>query len=271
MTKSESLSLPSPLKLLYVQVKYQLILLSRTARVLVSVFLLPILILWIRHTGNNAQSVGAANVTAANLAALGGVVTFGVMSACFSMLAIRLVNARENGTLKRLHAAPLPPAIYFAGQIAASIGLGLLAVVVTVLFGYAEHIHVQPHVFPALLIAVLFGALAWSACGTAISAVIRDVTSGQALLQAVLLPIVFFSGVFFTISGDPHWLATFSKWLPAEPFVDMLTKSVQISHGWYTLPLHDVLVLLAWTVISVVIAVRFFSWEPYRAAGAYQA
>jgi ABC-2 type transport system permease protein len=107
--------------------------------------MLPVLILWIRTTGTQANTAAG---TAANLAALGGVMTFGVMSACFWMLAMRLVDAHENGTLKRLKSAPLPPSIYFGGQIIASIELGLLAVVVTVLFGYTEHIHLGAHMIP---------------------------------------------------------------------------------------------------------------------------
>jgi ABC-2 type transport system permease protein len=261
MSKSTSLPLPSSFSLLKVQVKYQFKLLARTPRLIVSAFILPLLILWIRH------STGGTPGTTADLESLGGVATFGVMSVCFSILAVRLVSARESGVLKRLRAAPLPPVFYFAGQIVASIGLALLAVGVTILFGYTEHIHLAAHVIPAVIIAVLIGSLAWSACGVGIATAFRDVSSAQALLQAILLPLIFFSGVLFTTSQEPHWLATLASWLPAEPFVDMMTKSLQLQSGWFTFPIRDVLILLGWAIVSIIIAVRYFSWEPYRSAG----
>ena len=76
-----------------------------------------------------------------------GFVAYGVMAACFNILAITLVNRREMGLLKRLRLSPLPTwvllaAVFLSSMIVAAIQVVILLVVGRV--GFGVHLPEQP-------------------------------------------------------------------------------------------------------------------------------
>ena len=76
---------------------------------------------------------------------------YGVMAACFTILAITLVNRRETGLLKRLRLSPLPTwmlmdALIINAMIVAAMGVVLLLVVGWLGYGVTGPAHWAPFV-----------------------------------------------------------------------------------------------------------------------------
>lgn len=254
---STSARLPRTPTVLAGQLAYQVRLLSRTPRAVVMIFVFPILLLLVRHTAD-------ANMPAAvRASAVGGVLAFSVIATAFQTHTAGLIAARERGVLKRLRGTPLPPWCYFAGRIGATCTLALVgaatALATSVFLGAPA-----PAAGAVLGVAavVVLAALAWAAAGTAITAWIGSNETAAPMLTVVMLPLMFFSGLFFPTSDEPSWLATIAGWLPAEPLVDGVAHA--LAAGLTAVPTRDVLVLAAWGVAGLAVSVRYFRWEQAR-------
>ena len=72
-----------------------------------------------------------------------GMAAFGMISACYTNIAISVVFAREEGVLKRLRGTPLPPGTYLTARVVHASLVRFLLVAITVAFGvvaYGAHV-----------------------------------------------------------------------------------------------------------------------------------
>jgi ABC-2 type transport system permease protein len=109
------------------------------------------------------------------------------------------------------------------------------------------------------LIMLIVGAMSFSALGFAITAAIPNVDAATPIVQASMLPLLFLSGVFIPIGDDAAgWVKWVGRIFPVRHFADgMLAGFLGTPFRW-----SDVLVVGAWGLGGLVIAVRYFSWEP---------
>src|SRR6516165_9533141 len=215
------------LRLLAIQVRYQLTLLLRNPRSLMAGLILP-----------------------------------GALSIAYLIHASSLVVAREDGVLRRWRATPLPAWGYFTGRIIATVLLADAAGLILVLVGVAmAGLHLTGPAVIGLLIAGTLGALALAAAGTAITPLITSAQGANALLTLTYLPLIIFSGGFGELSGLPSWLSTLMSYLPAQPMITAVNRALGHSGS---LPGRDLAVLAAWALSGLLISVRFFRWDPHR-------
>jgi ABC-2 type transport system permease protein len=177
-----------------------------------------------------------------------------------------LVTAREDGVLRRWRAAPLPPGAYFAAKITASVLAADLAGVILVLVSVEmAGLRLTGHAVAAMLVIGTFGALAFAAAGTAITALISTAQSAQPVLMLTYLPLVFLSGAFGPVQSLPHWPTTAMTYLPAQPVVDAASRAL-LHSGGALMSAHDVAVLAGWLAGGLLLSLRFFRWDPHRPA-----
>ena len=244
------------LRLLAIQVRYQLTLLLRNPRSLMAGLILPgaLLALQLGKGGGTDPAVLAARVA--------GLVVLGAMSIAYLIHASSLVVAREDGVLRRWRATPLPAWGYFTGRIIATVLLADAAGLILVLVGVAmAGLHLTGPAVIGLLIAGTLGALALAAAGTAITPLITSAQGANSLLTLTYLPLIIFSGGFGELSGLPSWLSTLMSYLPAQPMITAVNRALGHSGS---LPGRDLAVLAAWALCGLLISVRFFRWDPHR-------
>jgi ABC-2 type transport system permease protein len=76
-----------------------------------------------------------------------------------------------------------------------------------------------------------------------------------------VLPLLFISNVFIPLQSPPAWLDLISKIFPIRHFADSLVGSYfQLSGSG--LHANDLFVVAAWGIGGLVVAIRFFDWEP---------
>jgi ABC-2 type transport system permease protein len=229
------------------QLGYQARLLTRNPRALYVSFAFPVLLLVIRHAASDRLP------PALRSGLVGGVVAFGVVGTAFLTHAAGLVAARDRGTLTRLRGAPLPPWCYYAGRITATVVLAAAGAAVTVALAVALlGVSVTTTSAVSVGLAVVTSALCWSAVGTAMARFVPNSEAAQPMLMLVYLPLMFFSGAFFSLSGEPGWLTTLASWLPAEPAADAIGTALAATSVGFAA--RDLLVLCCWAVIGLAVA-----------------
>jgi ABC-2 type transport system permease protein len=255
--------LPGLVPVLAGQVRYQLTLLIRNPRAMVTGLVMPALLLALEL--GRVQHLGS---TAAGMAVLAprvaGLFLFSTAAIALFTHATSLVVAREDAVLRRWRSAPLPPGAYFAGKIAATVLAADVAGLVLVLVSVEmAKLQLTAHAVVAMLVAGTLGALALAAVGTALTALISTAQSAQPVVMLVYLPLVFLSGAFGSIAGLPHWLTSAMTYLPAQPVADAMSAAM-LHGGGALMPARDAVVLAAWLAGGLLLSLRFFRWDPHR-------
>lgn len=192
------------------------------------------------------------------------IIVFSVVTATFTNLAMNITFARDGGVLKRVRGMPLPAWAYLAGRIGHAIGVTLLLVVIVAAVGALLYdVPVPWGALPALVLLLAVSAAAFSALGLALAGVMPNADASPAIVNAIVLPTLFVSNVFIQMDNAPDWLNTISYVLPVRHFADAMLE-LYGSGAAAAFPLTEIGVIALWGVAGVMLALRFFSWEPHR-------
>jgi ABC-2 type transport system permease protein len=201
-----------------------------------------------------------------------GIITLGIIGASFVNLVISVTAQRESGVLKRRRATPVPASAIIGGRALTSViaGRALTAVVVAVAItvvllaiGWAAYgAHVPARTAPELVVSVIVGALSFCCLGYALTSFIRNDDAAQPVTQAVMLPLYFISGVFIASSVLPRWLVDVGNVFPVHHLVQALLTAYNPHTTGAGFAWTDLLIVAAWGVGGLLIALRRFSWLP---------
>ena len=223
---------------------------------------LPIIFLVLFESIFGSQKVPGANGQQIDLSTLQvpGFMVMGVVSASFVSLCITMVNRREAGVFKRVRGTPAPAWVLIAGQVVATLIVAILMVVLMVLLGqFAYDVALDWSHLWWLILGVLVGAVAFSALGMALASVVPSLDAAAPIANLIVLPLYFISGVFVPVNELPTWLANIASYLPIRPFVEVLSYPYDPGTS---LPWSALLILIAWGVVGLALAARFFRWTP---------
>ena len=192
-----------------------------------------------------------------------GIMALGIIAACFGNLVASVTAQRERGVLKRRRATPVPAAAVIAGRVLTAVVIAVVMSAVLLGIGWAAYsAHVPGRTALALAVTVVIGAASFCCLGYALTSVIRNEDAAQPATQALLLPLYFISGVFVAVSILPHWLADVGEVFP----VRHLANALLIAYNPHTTGLGfagwDLLIVAAWGVAGLLVALRTFSWQP---------
>jgi ABC-2 type transport system permease protein len=192
------------------------------------------------------------------------VIVFTLTTTTLAMLIATVVSQRELGILKRRRATPLPAWAIIASQSLTVVLMACAAVVVLVVVaGVAFGTTVPAGGAPALVLAVIFGSGAFCGLAYALSTLVDSADAAQPMIQLVMLPLFFISGVWVPTSQLPDWLNTVASVFPVEHVADLVHRAFvdRVPAG----PLAvDVVVLTAWALVGAAVAARRFVWLPSR-------
>jgi ABC-2 type transport system permease protein len=219
-------------------------------------FLLPLLFLTL------FGAVFSANQTDLDVI-VPGIAGMSVMSTTFTSLAFNMTFLREEGVLKRMRGTPLPaPAYLSAIAWSAITNTAVQIAIITVAGKLFFGIDWPPEPL-ALVVFVALGVACFASLGVALSHVIPSFESAPAYVNAIFLPMIFISGVFYDAAKTPRALKDIAEVLPLKHLIDGLSgamvKGSGLGHQGSALA-----VLAGWTVAGAYLAARGFSWESKR-------
>ncbi len=194
-----------------------------------------------------------------------GIMTLAIVSATLVSVAIALTEQRESGRLKRVRSTPLPAWALVAGRVGNAIVTSVIMTVLVTLIGHFIYdVHIPDNTIPALVVALLVGAFAFSSLGFALTALIPSEDAAPAVTNVAVLPLYFLSGVFIPDSEIPDGVIHFSAFFPFRHyFLALLTafdpQTTGAGFEWGHLG-----VVVAWGAVGLLLAMRFFRWAPRR-------
>jgi ABC-2 type transport system permease protein len=192
-----------------------------------------------------------------------GIAGMSVMSTTFVALAMNMVFLREQGVLKRLRGTPLPSGAYLGGLAAhaitnTAIQLGFVIAAGALLFGVG-----LPENWLMLAVFVAAGVVCLGSLGVALSHAIPNFDSAPAYVNAIFLPVIVISGVFYDAETAPAFMRDIAEVLPLTHLIDGLSAAM-VTGAPFADQLSDLAVVLIWAALGTILAVRGFSWEARR-------
>jgi ABC-type multidrug transport system permease subunit len=171
-----------------------------------------------------------------------------------------IVDARKKRLLKRLIATPMSRPQYLASFVLSR--LTLLFIEVSLLLGFGVLAFGVPlrGSITVLVTICLASSLAFTSIGLLIASRVQTLEGASGLMNLVMLPMWIFSGVFFSASRFPDAIQPFIQALPLTAVVDALRANVLRGIGWQGV-MSELAIILAWLIISFLLALRFFRWR----------
>jgi len=112
---------------------------------------------------------------------------------------------------------------------------------------------------PLAMVVIALGAACFTALGLAVGGLSPSAQSAPAIVNGIILPLLFISNVFIQI--EEGILVTISNLFPVRHFADALQA---VYHPDVAGPLDpvDLVWLAGWGLAALLVAWRTFSWEP---------
>ena len=193
------------------------------------------------------------------------IAAFSVITATFTNIAISVSISRDQGVLKRVRGTPLPPWAFMFGRITHASLIALLLVAIVAAFGAAFYdVDLPSNTAPAFVVTLIVGAASFCALGLALTAAIPNGEASPAIVNAIILPLFFISDIFIPLENAPDWLATVAGVFPVKHFADAMQAAFNPFETGSGARWDDLAVVAAWGIAGVLIAIRFFTWEPRR-------
>ena len=226
-------------------------------------FPLMFLVIFTGLFGNDDATIRGQRVSVSTLY-VPAIAAFSIITATYTNLAISVSFSRDQGVLKRIRGSPIPGWAYLAGRIVHAVMIAGLLVVIVAGFGALFYDAELPtNTLPAFLLTVVVGAASFSALGLALTAAIPNADASPPIVNGLILPLLFLSGIFIPIRDPDAWYVQVAEVFPIYHFAEAMNSAYFSPSGTGLEPGH-LLVMGAWGVAGVIIAVRFFSWEPRR-------
>jgi len=227
-----------------------------------AVFPLMFLVIFTALLGNGEVPIGDVMVPASTYY-VASMAAFAVISACYTNIAISVSFQRDDGILKRVRGTPIPGPAFLSARVVHALCIAVVLVIITTAFGAALYGAAIPTgiTFLRFLVMMFVGAASFTALGLACTTIIPNADAAPPIVNATMLPLLFLSGIFIPIGNDsPTWIVWIGKVFPVAHFVNGFKA------GYLGTAFHwtDVLVVAAWGIFGLVIASRFFTWEPKR-------
>lgn len=188
-----------------------------------------------------------------------GLIALGIMNSCLWGISYSLIEKRSKKLLKRMVATPMRKSNFLISNVLSRMILTFCETFILVLFAYINfHIRIQGSI-PALILILICGNITFIGVGILISSRTANTQIGNGLINAINMPMMVLSGVFFSYYNFPDWTLPIVQKLPLTIFADSI-RAVFIEGASLTKMLLPSVWLSAIGIICFIIGLRIYKW-----------
>lgn len=189
-----------------------------------------------------------------------GLIGMNLMGTGMWSISFGVVNARLKKLLKRFLATPMRKLHFLGAQFISRLVFLVVEVAVVTLFAWLVFdVEVRGALWLFCLLNILGGA-AFAGVGILVSSRARTLEAVSGLMNVVMMPMWICSGVFFSYERFPDAVKPFIRALPLTALNDALRAVMNDAAGAAEI-VPQMLILLAWTVVTAVIGLKIFRWS----------
>lgn len=173
-----------------------------------------------------------------------------------------LTRWKEKGVLRRFQATPLTPLQFLTATIVNYVVVGLASA--AIVLGFATLVLHASVIVPwgPVALLVLLGMGCFLSIGFIVAGLSKSQEATIPIVNLISFPMMFLSGVFFSVGSLPRLLADIVQYFPltyvANGLRGLMSGQLTASAGPFR---TDVLGLVVWIVVTGAIASRVWRWE----------
>lgn len=189
-----------------------------------------------------------------------GILSMNMMFSALFGVGFVIVRYRKNGMLKRLKATPLTAFEYLSAQIVSRL---LLIMLVTAFVFYGTNFFVDFVMNGSdlnLFIVFALGALNMISLGLIIAARISSEEAAGGLLNLFSWPMMFFSGVWFSLEGAAPIMQSIAEIFPLT-HVTAAARAIMIDGASLMDISNHLIILTVQSIVFLLFGAWFFKWE----------
>lgn len=189
-----------------------------------------------------------------------GVLGMNMMFSCLFGVGYVIVRYRKSGFLKRLNATPLKAFEFIAAQVSSRL---LLIMSVTTLVYFGTYFLVGFYMagsYLLLLLTAVLGAVCMISLGLLVAARVASEEFAGGLLNLASWPMMFLSGVWFSLEGSPVWIQDAAKVFPLTQMLDAARK-VMLDGGGFMDIWPQLLSMACMSTLFLALGSFGFKWK----------
>lgn len=188
-----------------------------------------------------------------------GLIAMGIMQSCLWAIGWGLIDRRIKKMLRRMVATPLNRYVFLLSYFLTRIVISFFEIMMLVLFAHLVfHVQLQGS-WPAFLLLFLCGNFAFAGIAILMACRAKNNQVGNGLINAISIPMMVLSGIFFSYRNFPHWAVVLIEKLPLTLLADSMRKVFIEGAGLLQIT-APALGLVAFGLVTLVLGQRFFKW-----------
>ena len=189
-----------------------------------------------------------------------GLIALGIMNSCLWGISYSLIDMRSKKLLRRMVATPMSKVNFIASLYISRMGLGLIESFLLILFArFYFHVHMEGNIFLYLLI-FLSGYLAFSGIALLVSSRTSNSQIGNGLINAINMPMMVLSGVFFSYHNFPDWTIPVIRKLPLTMLADSI-RGIFVEGAVFKDIAVEMIILSAIGILLSFIGLKIYKWQ----------
>ena len=189
-----------------------------------------------------------------------GLIGMNLMGSGLWGLGFTVVIARSRKLLKRFAATPMRRSHYLLSFMLSRLIFLVLEVAAVVVFAWLVFDFTVRGSWLTLSLITLLGGFTFSGIGLLVAARPTTIEGVSGLMNFIMLPMWLLSGTFFSSERFPQVFQPFIKALPLTALNNTL-RAVMNEGASLSSNIIPIAILLAWCVISFVVALKIFKWQ----------
>jgi ABC-2 type transport system permease protein len=189
-----------------------------------------------------------------------GLIGMNLMGSGLWGLGFTVVIARSRKILKRFAATPMRRSHYLFSFMLSRLVFLVLEVAAVVVFAWLVFNFTVRGSWLTLILVTMLGGFTFSGLGLLVASRPTTIEGVSGLMNFIMLPMWLLSGTFFSSERFPAVLQPFIKALPLTALNTVLrsvmNEGAALSSNW-----APISIMLAWCLISFVVALKIFKWQ----------
>lgn len=189
-----------------------------------------------------------------------GLIAFGLMSSIMWGVSYTLIEQRSKKLLRRMIATPMKKSNFLFALMFVRILMNVVESVVLFFFAWLIFdIHIQGNI-GALVVLFLAGNIAFTGVAILVASRTSKTEVGSGLINAVQMPMMLLSGIFFSYHNFPEWSIGVIKLLPLTALTDGIRSIFNEGAGWIEV-LYPTSILSVFGIVCFVVGAKMFKWD----------
>jgi ABC-2 type transport system permease protein len=189
-----------------------------------------------------------------------GLITMGVMMSSLWGISYGIIEKRSKKLLRRLVATPMKKSHFLIALITVRVAMNFIEALVLLLFAIITfNITIQGSI-SALILMFIAGNIAFAGIAVFVSSHTSNTEVGNGLINAVVMPMMILSGIFFSYHNFPDWSVKVIQVLPLTMLTDGIRSIFNEGAGYNEVAL-PVLILSATGIILFGAGLKIFKWH----------